>query len=370
MEKKKKKIIHIIVGLQNGGAEMMLYKLLKYIDRKKYEVEVVSMLDEGIMGAKIESLGIPVYTLKIRDNIYSLKAFFETIKICKNADIIQTWMYHADLFGFIIAKILRKKIIWGIHHSNLEKNKNKKSTLHIAKINSFLSKWVNTVVSCSIVAKKEHIKYDYYSSNIKVIPNGFELDKFYHIESAKYKLAKEFPQLNNKIIFSLVARYEILKDHKTCLEAMKIIKNLFTENFILLLCGTGINEDNKELMNLIIKNQLEKQVLLLNRREDIPIIMSATDIYISSSSGEGFPNVIGEAMACETPCIVTDVGDSAYIIGDYGRVVERQCPEKLANEIIDFIKSEEYLKNKKDCRKRILNNFEIHKIVSEYEKLY
>lgn len=365
-----KKIVHIITGLGNGGAEMMLYKLLKHSDKNKYDFQVISMMNEGIMGEKIRNLNIPVYTLDMKRGIPSFKVILKVLKICEDVDIIQTWMYHANLLGFVIAKILKRRIIWGIHHSNLEKDKNKKSTLFIAKINAFLSKWVDVIVSCSIVAKENHIKYGYSLKNIEVIPNGFELEKFYYIENAKNKLIEEFPIVKDKLIFSLVARYEILKDHKTCLEAMKIIKEKFTQNFILLLCGKNINQENKELINLIVKNKLENNVLLLDRRDDIPIIMSATDIYVSSSSGEGFPNVIGEAMACETPCVVTDVGDSAYIVGDTGRIVERQNPKKLAMEIINFIESEEYIKNKKRCRERIINNFKINKVVREYEKCY
>lgn len=365
-----KKIIHIIVGLSNGGAEMMLYKLLKYQNQKKYEIKVISMMDKGVMGEKIESLGIPVYTLNMKRGLPSLKALFKAIKICKNVDIIQTWMYHADFLGFIVSKILGKKIIWGIHHSNLEKDKNRKKTLLIVKINAFLSKWVSSIISCSIIAKDEHIKYGYYSKKIVTIPNGFEIEKFYYIKNAKNKLIEEFPELKNKLIFSLVARYEILKDHANCLKAMKIIKENFKKEFILLLCGTDINKENKELVDLIEKNNLEREVILLDRRDDIPIVMSATDIYISSSSGEGFPNVIGEAMACETPCVVTNVGDSGYIVGDTGKIVERQNSEMLAEAIIDFIKSAKYIENRKKVRERIIKNFEIKKIVKEYEKLY
>lgn len=369
-KKKKKKIIHIIVGLNNGGAEMMLYKLLKYIDKDKYEYSVISMMDKGIMGERIEQLGIAVHCLNMKKGIPSIIAIIKTLKICRNADIIQTWMYHADLLGFIVSKILWKKIIWGIHHSNLEKDKNKRKTLMIVKVNSYLSKWVDKIISCSINAKKNHIKYGYYKEKITVIPNGFELDKFKYIENSKKILQKEFPILKDKLIFSLVARYEILKDHKNCLEAMKILKKTYIKNFILLLCGTNINKNNLELMKLIKENKIEDNVLLLDRRDDIPLIMSATDIYISSSSGEGFPNVIGEAMSCETPCVVTNVGDSAYIVGNTGEVVERQNPIELAEKIIKFIEKKEYLLNRKKCRERIIENFEIKKIVKKYERLY
>lgn len=370
MAQKKIKIAHIIVGLNNGGAEMMLYKLLKYVNNEKYECSVISMMDEGIMGERIKKLGIPVYCLNMKRGVPSIRAVIKTLSLCKDKDIIQTWMYHADLLGFIISKILKKKIIWGIHHSNLEKDKNKKSTLLIAKINSYLSRWADNIISCSIVAKEKHVEYGYCEKKINIIPNGFELDKFKYIENSKKILEKEFPILKNKLIFALVARYEILKDHKTCFEAMKIVKERYSKNFILLLCGTNINKNNLELIKLIKKNNIQKNVLLMDIRDDIPIIMSATDIYISSSSGEGFPNVIGEAMACETPCIVTDVGDSAYIVGNTGEVAIRQMPVQLAEKIISFIKEKKYLTNRKLCRERVLKKFEINKIVKEYENLY
>lgn len=370
MAQKKVKIVHIIVGLTNGGAEMMLYKLLKYTDKKKYECSVISMQDKGIMGERIEKLGIPVYCLNMKKGVPSFKAIIKTLILCKEMDIIQTWMYHADLLGFIISKLLRKKIIWGIRHSNLEKDKNKFFTLLIAKINSYLSRWTDCIITCSIIAKEAHINYGYFRKKIVVIPNGFELEKFRHIENSKNILEREFPILKEKLIFSLVARYEILKDHKTCLEAIKIIKEKYSKNFILLLCGTNINKNNLELVKMIKKNKIQSNVLLLDRRDDIPIIMSATDIYISSSLGEAFPNVIGEAMACETPCIVTNVGDSAYIVGNTGSIVAKQNPRQLAEEIISFIEEKKYLLNKKRCRERIIKNFDIEKIVNKYEKIY
>jgi glycosyltransferase involved in cell wall biosynthesis len=367
---KRKKIVHIIVGLNNGGAEMMLYKLLKYIDKEKYECSVISMMDKGVMKERIEKLGIPVYCLNMKRGVPSIQAIVKSLRLCKDKDIIQTWMYHANLLGCLVGKILNKKIIWGIHHSNLEKDKNKKSTLIIAKINSYLSKWIDNIVSCSNTAKEIHIKYGYKKEKIVVIPNGFEIEEFNYLDKARNILEKEFLVLKDKIIFSLVARYDILKDHKTCIEAMKIIKERYNKNFILLLCGTNINKNNQELVRMIEENKLEENILLLDRRDDIPIIMSATDIYISSSSGEGFPNVIGEAMACETPCVVTDVGDSAYIVGNTGKIVDRCNPKQLAEAIIELLTEVNKDFKSKECRKRIEENFEINNIVKRYEKIY
>src|SRR5690554_6689505 len=134
-----KKIVHIITGLGSGGAENMLHKLLKYSDRKEYYHEVISLMDEGVYGEKIERLGIKVHCLNLRKkNIFN--SLIQSRRICKDADIINTWLYHADIFGFVVSKVLlRKKLIWNIRHSNLDKDANKSSTLKIVKLNSFLS---------------------------------------------------------------------------------------------------------------------------------------------------------------------------------------------------------------------------------------
>lgn len=366
------KIVHIITGLGNGGAEMMLYKLLENIDKSKYDIKVISMMDIGITGKKIEKLGIKVYTLNMRRGLPNLKGLKKAIKLCNNVDIIQSWMYHADLFAFIVAKFCKpKKLIWGIRRSNLEKDKNKKMTILIAKINSKLSKYVDNIVSCSITATEVHKNFGFDKNKICTIPNGFSIEKFYYIKTAKEELCKELSISKDKKILSLVGRWEILKDHENCLKALKIL-NQKRNDFVLLLCGTGINKENIKLVNMIRENKLENKVYLMDQREDIPKIMSATDVYISSSSGEGFPNVIGEAMACEAICAVTDVGDSSYIVGNTGIVVPRKEPRLLfeaIEKILNYSK-EEKLTKKKLARQRIVENFEISAIVKKYSKLY
>lgn len=368
----KKNIVHIITGLGNGGAEMMLYKLLEKSDKSKFNFKVISMLDEGIMGEKINNLGVPVYTLKMKRGVPSLFSIIKTINICKNADIIQSWMYHADLLSFIVGKIfLKKRVIWGIRRANLEKDKNKRSTLLIAKINSILSKYIDKVISCSIEAKKTHLEYGFFNNNIEVIPNGFSIEKYFYDKNAKNLIRKELEISLNRIVLILAGRWNILKDHNNCLEALRILKNSGYE-VLLVFCGTEMDTKNVELMKLIYDKGLNNEVMLLGRREDIPQLFSASDIYVSSSSGEGFPNVIGEAMACELPCVVTDVGDSSYIIGNTGIVVPRQSPEKLADGIIKMINfsPEERKKLGEKARHRIISNFEIGEIVKCYEKLY
>lgn len=368
----KLKIVHIIVGLNVGGAETMLYKLLKYSDRSKFNFEVISLTDKGVFGPKIEKLGIPIHTLGIRKVSFNISAFKKATSLVKNADIIQTWMYHSDLFGYIIKNRSKKqKLIWGIRHSNLEKNDNKKLTLLIARINALLSSKVDLIISCSEHATYTHSEFGYDSSKIITIPNGFELETFYKDPNAKKSLELELQLPKNKPILVHIGRWNVQKDYPNLIKAIRLVHNKRPDiNF--LLCGTGIEENNKELLNLIKENNIQRNIYLLGRRNDIPKILSAADGLISSSLGEGFSNVIGEAMACETPCIVTDVGDSAYIVDRYGMVVPPKNSQKLAEAVLKFFekKEEERIEMGNLARERVINEFDIKKIVSKYQEQY
>ncbi|MGG3449090.1 glycosyltransferase [Domibacillus aminovorans] len=368
----KKKVVHIIVGLNVGGAETMLFKLLKNADRKKYEFKVISMMDEGIFGGRIKELGIPVHSLGMKKGIPNPIAIKRAKSIVKDADILQTWMYHADLFGFLIRSRSRsQKLIWGIRHSNLDKDANKKMLLYVARLNAALSKYVNLIISCSKTASIVHGNYGYDTSKMLTIPNGFELDTFYKYVDAKSALALELQMPLAPPLIAHVGRWEVQKDYPNLIQSIKFIHQKRPEA-IFLLCGKGIDAENKELRELMELNGVNKNVFLLGRREDIPKILSAADLLISSSLGEGFSNVIGEAMACETPCVVTDVGDSAYIVGSHGLVVPPQNAEMLAEAVINFLNktAEEKAAIGQQARQRVISEFDINKVVKKFEEQY
>jgi glycosyltransferase involved in cell wall biosynthesis len=370
---KQKKIIHMIVGLGNGGAERMLYNLISSQEKERYNIEVISMTQKGKYGPLIEEQGIKVHELNMNKSILNFGALLKCLSLVKGADVLQTWMYHADLLGFIVGKINKvPKIIWGIRHSNLDLDKNKKLTVFIAKINSVLSKYVDSIVSCSIVATQSHIKFGYKKNKIVTIPNGFDLKRFKFNQNARKDICNQLNIEEDNKIISMVGRWNILKDHKNLIKAFYQVTNNTHMKIKLLLIGPNINKNNEELVSLIMKYDLGRDILLLDIRDDIPNIMSASNLLISSSSGEGFPNVIGEAMACGTICVVTDVGDSAYIVGDTGFVVPPQNSEALASAILKGLELNDKdinIKSKK-AKFRVEEEFEISKIVKKYESLY
>lgn len=362
-----KKIVHIITGLGSGGAENMLYKLLKYSDKNKFQHEVISLVDEGIYGEKIEALGVKIYSLNLTPkNIF--KSLKESRKISKDSDIINTWLYHADIFGFIVAKVLlRKKLIWNIRHSNLDKDANKTRTLKIVKLNSFLSKYVDSITYNSNKALKTHTDIGYKVKDSIVIPNGFELDKFKFNSKARDKKRNELNISPDEKVIITVGRWDIQKDYYTLLKSLSKLKKE-NNNFKMLMVGTNLDQSNNELVELIENYNLGSNVILLGRQDNIPALLSAADIYVSSSLGESFSNSIGEAMACELYCIVTDVGDSKLIVGETGKVVKAGDYKKISEKLYLYLKNIDMSRNK-SARQRIIKNYEIKKITHRFEKM-
>ncbi len=374
---KKIKVLHIITGLSTGGAEIMLYKLVSKMDGSCFDIYVVSLTDIGPVGEKIKKLNIPVVAVGMKRGwrgFFSFSEFFRLLKIVKNykPDVIQTWMYHSDLIGGLVGKILKVPVIWNIRQSNFNPKYNKQTTIWTAKICAKFSKILpEKIICCSYASKNVHSKLGYDENKMVVIPNGFDLDVFSPDKQGREKVRKELGLDDKTIVVGFAARFDPQKDHKNFFEAVRIVHKVYP-NVHFLLCGDGINWDNKKLKEWIEKSGVKKVTHLLGRRDDMKNIYNSIDIFCSSSYGEGFPNVIGEVMACEVPCVVTDVGDSAIIVKDVGFVVPPKNPEALAEAIIKMIEMGEGKRKElgKRARDRIKENYLIEKIVKSYEQLY
>ena len=374
---KKIKVLHIITSLSTGGAEMMLYKLVSKINRSCFDIYIASLTNISLMGEKIEKLNIPVVAVGMKRgwrSFFSFSGFFKLLRIVKNykPDVIQTWMYHSDLIGGLVGKILKIPVIWNIRHSNLKPKYNKKTTIWTAKICAKFSKTLpEKIICCSYASKNVHSKLGYDKNKMVVIPNGFDLDIFFPDRKGREKIRKELGIDEKTIVVGFFARFDPLKDHKNFFEAAKIVHKVYPDVHFLL-CGDGINWENKKLREWIKKSGVEKITHLLGRQDDMKNIYNSIDVFCSSSFSEGFPNVIGEAMACGVPCVVTDVGDSAIIVKDTGFVVPPKKPQALAKAIIKVIEmgKEKRRELGKKARDRIRQNFLIEKVAKRYENLY
>tara|TARA_B110000008_G_scaffold268889_1_gene297491 strand:+ start:648 stop:1790 length:1143 start_codon:yes stop_codon:yes gene_type:complete len=371
------RILHIINGLSNGGTEGVLYRLI--LEDQLNEHCVLSLTDFGIYGQKLLDKGIKVEKFEFKKNLKTLKQLFLLYRFSKkiNPDIIQTWMYHSDLVGGIVGKLIgTNAIFWGIRNSNLDKDKVPFSTRIIVKINAILSNLIPTkIISCSVLAKNIHQKLGYSKAKTVVIPNGFDLNKFKPKNESKLKLRSELKIDENTCLLGMIARWHHHKDHNNLFRALNLLNQISTTNWKILLVGHLIDESNIDLMSNVKKYKLENHVIILKERDDIETVYNAIDINILSSFGEAFPNVIAEAMGSGIPCISSDVGDASLIIGKTGWLVEpnnyRLLMEILSKSITEFINDKSSWSIRKvDCRERIQRKYSIERMVDSYINLW
>lgn len=360
------KIFHVITDLQFGGAEQMLYNVLSHDNKNSHKV--FSLKTKNYLGKKIEILKIPVVDLKIFSVVNFLKAFWFLIWQIKkeNPDIVKTWMYHSDLIGGIAARACGiKNIVWGIHNCSLDAKIIKKRTLFIVFILSILSWFVpKKIITCSTLSKIHHIRKGYNPKIIEVIPNGVDIKKFFPLrnKNKKKKIKK---------VIGFVGRYDSAKDHENLLSCLERLKEKIS--FSCLLAGSNITKKNKKLFALIKTKKLTKNIKMIGLQNNIPKIMNSIDIHVLPSSSEALPLVVLEAMACGTPCVVTDVGDTARIVGKTGWVVPPKCPEALADALekaCTEVGSTKWFLRKKQARNRIVDKFDINKTIIKYNAAF
>jgi glycosyltransferase involved in cell wall biosynthesis len=281
-------------------------------------------------------------------------------------------MYHADLMGLISAWLTSPcRVVWNIRCSNIDMHYVSALNAGMIKLNARLS-WMPTAVIVNSEAGRVHHKsLGYHPRRWAVIPNGFDLQQFKPDAHARQALRNELGIRDATPLIGLVARFDPQKDHSTFLRAAGILaRREPSVHFVL--AGAGVTADNGILSAVMAQEHLEGRVHLLGLRSDVARLTSALDIASSSSLSEGFPNALGEAMACGVPCVVTDAGDSAPIVGETGIVVPPRNPGALAEGWLKLIRlgAEGRHQLGLAARERIRRLYSLESVVRQYEELY
>lgn len=369
------RIVFIITGLSTGGAEMMLLKVLERLDRQRFAPHVISLTTLGELAPRIAALGIPVDAVGMKPGLPGPSGFLRLVRMLKrlNPDVVHTWMYHADLLGGLAARLVGISAIgWCIRNSNLDKDKTRFSTRAVVSLCASISKWVpSRILSCSEKARQVHVACGYAAEKMVVVPNGFDLARFKPDHDAKCRIRADLGIADETPLVGLIGRFDPQKNHAGFFEAAGVLhRHMPHVHFAL--AGQGVDTGNAALMQAITQAGVLANTHLLGLRNDMPGLMAALDILASSSYGEAFPNVLGEAMACGVPCAVTNVGDSAYIVGDTGRTVVPGDMAGLAaalETLLALPPSEKSALGER-ARARVAEYFEIGKVVRQYEDFY
>ncbi len=371
------RVAHIITGLDTGGAERMLLKLLTHTDRDRFDVRVYSLIPPGLGGAPIEALGVPLETLGMRRDVPNPLAVFQLAGKLRRyrPDIVQTWMYHADLVGGVAAKLsaVGAPVVWNIRHSTFDPDQTRRRTTYVARLCAVASHWLpHTIVCCSIAAQRVHAALGYDASKIRLIPNGFDLSQFRPDSGARREIRDQLGLDATTPVIGRVGRFDPQKDHRGFVQAAAHLHRRRPDvHFVL--CGLDIDANNAALTGWIRDAGLADVCHLLGYRRDAYRVLAAFDIAASSSSyGEAFPNVLAEAMACEVPCVATDVGDSAYIVGDAGTIVPPRDPIALADAWDAMLAGgpDRLRALGQAARRRVEEHFALGQVIRDYEAMY
>jgi glycosyltransferase involved in cell wall biosynthesis len=372
--KKKLRITYLITGLHGGGAETMLFHMLRLMDRERFEQVVVSLMDRGKFGDPIEQMGIPVHTIGLKPGHVTPAAFWRLVKIMRASrpDVIQGWMYHANLAAQLVRFFLHVPVCWCIQSSFLSYSAERPLTRLAIWLTARMSRRAAKVVYVSQVSRTQHEQLGFAHERGCVIPNGADPVLFQPSAAARQSVREELGLPPDTLLVGLICRYHQQKDHPNFLQAAAIVARKWPEvRFVLV--GSQVDGKNAEITELVEKLDLGSRVHLLGERNDMPRLTAALDIATSSSRyGEALALALAEAMACEVPCVVTDVGDSGLLVGDTGVIVPPSDPEAFAAGVDRLLAAgpEKRKELGKAARTRAEKGYSIQNITRSYEELY
>lgn len=366
------RVVHVITDLNVGGAELALYRLLAASDQSRMAASVISLTDVGPVGERIRALGLEVRALDMQVATRVPRAPLQLFLALREArpDVVQTWMYHADLFGGLAARMAGvRHTVWGLRMSDIAPGTEKWTTQAVVRASARVSRSVPArILCCSEAVRRAHVDIGYAPERMVVIGNGFETRD---AAGGRTSLREELGLPEDVPVIGRVGRFHPMKDYATFAAAAGLVQRHVPEaRFVM--CGRDVVATNRELVGMFEAAGV-RGLHLLGRRDDMDRVYGTLDVLCSSSSsGEGFPNVIGEAMSHGVPVVTTDVGDSANIVGTAGAVVPPADPQALGRALVDLLEMEREHRRRlgEQAQARIRDHFSMERMVSGYEALY
>lgn len=365
------KIVHIISGLNTGGAETMLVRLIRGMPQHTHVV--ITLTTVGPLGELLKAAGYAVHGIGLRASSawWALPHLWRLIRR-ESPDIVQTWMYHADLLGGLIGRLAgARQIVWNVRNTEIPQGSLSITGL-IIRLCAITSTWLpNAIICCAHAGLEVHAARGYKREKMLTIPNGYDIREWQPKSNSRYAVRRDNGLPDKAFIVGIVGRYDALKGYDVFIEAAARIAKV-VHNAIFLMIGRHVDTSNVELHNLIESRGGNAVFRLLGERSDVSNLMSTLDVYCLSSKAEGFPNVVAEAMLMQVPCVVTNVGDAARIVGEAGRVVPPGQPKALADALLEIESMSEIQRQEMGvaARKRIVEHYDIKVIAQRYSELY
>jgi glycosyltransferase involved in cell wall biosynthesis len=371
------KIAFLIRDLNYGGAQKQLVTLVKGINQQCFDVTVLYFYSGGPLEKDLKDSGIKLICLEKRERWDVFSFFLRVIRHIKyiQPDILHGYLNESNLLTIFLKPFFPSiRIIWGVRECDATSNLYGWLGRLLSQLECILSPLADQIIVNSYAGKDHYLSYGFPADTMAVIPNGIDTECFKPDQESRAKLRTGWGIPENTILIGLVGRLDPRKDHPTFLRAAALLHQEIQDIRFICVGGTKNRTQElyqQELYRLTEELGISEKVIWTGARADMPAVNNALDMSISSSYSEGFPNVIGEAMACGVPCVVTDVGDSAWIVGDTNLIVSPKDPEALKHAIYSLIKNlstNNYSKN--NIRQRIIDNFSVRQLVLKTEDIF
>jgi glycosyltransferase involved in cell wall biosynthesis len=365
------KVLFLIPTLELGGAQRQLVELIKGLDKTRFGVTLVTFLDGGGMRSEIEGKsGVKVLSLEKRGKRGILPFLFRLWRVAREVrpQIIYGYMSLASEFCLLIGWLVRTKVVWSLRASNVDYAQYNWALGCTFRAGAWLSRLADLVIVNSVAGKQYHLDHGYDSRNMVVISNGIDTEYYRPDLEARHSTRKKWSISEHETVIGLVGRVDIMKGHPTFLRAAaELAKESPNVKFVCV--GYGPESYMSELRIMGDKLGLRDRLIWAGSSNCMVAIYNALDFLTSTSIGEGFSNVIGEAMACGVPCVVTDVGDSALIVGETGSIVPPNAPSVVAKAWRDWLSmpKETLSARRLQARSRIESNFSLRAMVTKTE---
>ena len=362
------KICFLLRSLNYGGAERQLVLLAKGLRERGHDVVVATFYSGGPLEKELREAGVRIRPLQKRGRWDVPVFLFRLARVLREErpDILHSYLTDQNLVAGLLKPLFPTiRIVWGVRCSMMElKQYDWLSGLSL-KLSCRLARFADAIIANSHAGREHHVAMGYPSEKTVVIPNGIDTERFRPDPEARRRVRLEWNIRHHEKLVGIVARLDPQKDHSNFLSTAALLLQE-RKNVRFVCVGDGPAEYRASLQELATTLGLAKYVIWVGARTDVTSVYSAIDLLVSSSSfGEGFSNVLGEAMACGVPCVVTNVGDSAWVVGDQGEVVPPKNPVALMNAIERLLNQRVH--DPAQIRQRVVDQLSVNSLVTKTE---
>jgi glycosyltransferase involved in cell wall biosynthesis len=370
-----KTILHCITDLSPDGAQRVLLRLVEQLPKNEFKSVIVTLVPGGHLTDRFVQAGAVVETLGMRRGVPGVRALLRMRKhlLKYQPDVIQGWMYHGNLVATLGAAIARSKarLLWNIRRCLDAGAPDKFLTRLVIRGNALLSSWPEAIVYCVTAAADQHEAIGFDRTKRVVIPNGYDLTKLSQHRPEHSALRAELGLSQDAVVIGSVGRNHPQKDYENlCRAAADVVQKRPDAHFVVI--GRGVDESAENFQEWRRTLGLNGQLHLMGERQDLPQLLPQLDLFCSSSANEGFSNVLAEAMASGVPCVATDIGASAELLAELGRIVPVRDSKALAEGVLELIGTQPHARRELGMqgRRLIEERYTLQRMIGAYAALY